>query len=187
MLKLIWKDPVWSAVIATVIATAGGAIGTFFLGLWPAIGGWFASLWTLAAQPSQMANWVVWLLAVLTIPTLLILVALVWVAIRPSRAAAEDWRAYTEDELLGLRWRWNYFPSGRLEQPIPFCPKCDYQVFPHHASAFNAIERTGFHCDSCDRNLAEFDESYESLRSKIERFVQQKLRTGAWKSKNAIQ
>jgi len=105
MLKLIWKDPVWSAVIATVIATVGGAIGTFLLGLWPAIGGWLASLWTLAAQPSQMANWVVWLLAVLTIPTLLILVALVWVAIRPSRAAAEDWRAYTEDDLLGLRWR----------------------------------------------------------------------------------
>src|SRR5690554_995807 len=125
MLKLIWKDPVWSAVIATVIVTAGGAVGTFFLGLWPAIGSWFASLWTLAAQPSQISNWLFWLLAVLTIPTLLMLAAIVWTAIRHSPAAdsavAGEWRAYTQDEFLGLRWRWKYFSSGGLEHPTPFC------------------------------------------------------------------
>lgn len=190
MLKSIWKDPVWSAVIATAIAAAGGAVGTFFFGVWPAIGDWFASLWMLAAQPSQIANWVVWLLAVLSIPTLLILVALVWASIRRSPAAeaanADDWSSYTEDEFLGLRWRWKYFPSGGLEHPIPFCPACDYQVFPHHASAYRAIERIGFHCDSCGRNLPEFDESFDSLRSKIERFVQQKIRSGCWKSQSAI-
>ena len=108
MLKSIWKDPVWSAVIATAIATVGGAVGTFLLGLWPAIGGWFVGLWTFGARPSQVANWVVWLLALLTVPTLLILAALVGEAIRPNRemAAVEGWRMYTEDEFLGLRWRW---------------------------------------------------------------------------------
>jgi hypothetical protein len=188
MLKSIWKDPVWSAVIATVIATVGGAVGTFLLGLWPAIGGWLVELWAFGARPSKVANWVVWLLFLLTVPTLLIFAALAWEAIHPNRemAVAEGWRTYTEDEFLGLRWRWKYFSSGKLEDPIPFCPACDYQVFPHHASAYNVIERIGFHCDSCGRNSPEFDESFESLRSKIERFVQQKIRTDAARSKNAI-
>lgn len=186
MLKSIWKDPVWSTVIATVIATAGGAFGTFFFGLWPAIGVWFASIWRLAAQPSQISNWLIWLLAVLAIPTLLMMAALVWAAIRhspaESSAAADDWRTYTQDEFLGLRWRWRYFPSGALEHPVPFCPACDYQVQPHHASAYNFIERICFHCDSCGRDLPEFNESFESLRGKVERFVQQKLRADAWRS-----
>lgn len=184
MLKSIWKDPVWSAVIAAAIATAGGAIGTFVFGVWPAVGGRFASFWALAAQPSQIANWVVWLLSALTVPALFILVALAWTGIRPNQgvAAEGDWRMYTEDEFLGLRWRWNFFSSGTLEHPIPFCPACDYQVFPHHASAYNVVERIGFDCDSCGRKLPEFDESFDSLRSKIERFVQQKIRTGAWKN-----
>jgi len=186
MLKSIWKDPVWSAVIASAILGVGGAVGTFLLGLWPSIGRWFVDVWTLGGQPSQLANWVVWLSALLSVPTLLFLVALIWTAVRPSQKVAdESWRAYTEDEFLGLRWRWDYSPSGRLEHPAPFCPTCDYQVFPHHASAFNVIERIGFHCDSCGRNLPEFDESFDSLSNKVERFIQQKLRTGTWKTRNS--
>jgi hypothetical protein len=162
MLKSIWKDPVWSAVIAGAIATALGAVGTLLLGLWPAIGGWFVNLWKVAAQPSPLTNWVVWLLAVLTIPTLLMLIALMWGAVRPSPAAVsvatDDWRMYTEDEFLGLRWRWKYFTGGGMERPVPFCPSCDYQVFPHQASAYNVIDRIGFHCDSCGRNLPEFND-----------------------------
>lgn len=186
MLKAIWKDPVWSAVIAGGILAVTGAIGTFLLGLWPSIGGWFVGLWDLGLRPNELPNWVLWLLVVLSLPTLLLLLAFAWEAVRPnSESASENWRTYTEDEFLGLRWRWKYFASGSLEHPIPFCPHCDYQVFPHSASAFNAIERIGFHCDSCGQNLPEFNESFESLRSKIERFIQQKVRTGVWRRRDA--
>lgn len=186
MLNSMWKDPVWSAVIASVIFAIGGAVGTFFLGLWPTIGGWFVCLWTAGGQPSQISNWIVWLFGLMSLPTALFLGALLWTAVRGNGGSvSEDWSSYTEDEFLGLRWRWKYFASGDLEHPNPFCPVCDYQVFPHHASAYHAVERIGFHCDSCGRKLPEFDESYASLRSKIERFIQQKLRTGAWKQ-NAI-
>jgi hypothetical protein len=185
MLKSIWKDPVGSAVISAAILAVGGAVGTYLLDLWPAIGKWLASVWGLASQPSLISNWVVWALVLCTIPTFLIIVALIWAAIRSDLQEDGSWRIYTEDQFLGLRWRWKYFQSGGLEHPIPFCPHCDYQVFPHHASAYNVIERIAFHCDSCGGNLPEFDESFESLRSKVERFIQQKLRTGAWRSENA--
>jgi hypothetical protein len=186
MLKSIWKDPVGSAVISGVILALGGAVGTYLLDLWPAIGRWFASVWARAGEPSLVSNWVVWLLTIFSIPALLMIAALVWAALRPDReAAGNHWRTYTEDDFLGLHWRWKYFPSGNLEHPIPFCPHCDYQVFPHHASAYSAIERTGFHCDSCSRNLPEFNESFDDLRSKIERLIQQKIRTGKWKAENA--
>lgn len=190
MLKLIWKDPVGSAVIAGLILAVGGVVGIYLLDLWPEIGRWFVSFLVLAGQPSLISNWVVWLLTLFAIPMLLVIIVVTWVAVRPKREEAQEeandnWRTYTEDEFFGLRWRWKYFQSGKLEHPIPFCPSCDYQVFPHHASAYNVIERIGFHCDSCGRNLPEFDESFESLSSKIERFIQQKLRTDARRPENA--
>lgn len=186
MVKTIWKDPVWSAVIASGIIASAGAISTFFLGLWPSIGGWFIGLFALGLRPMELPNWVIWLMVAFSLPTLLLLLAPVWKAVRSNRkVAGESWRNYTEDEFLGLRWRWNYFPSGNLEHPIPFCPVCDYQVFPHHASSYNAIERIGFHCDSCGRNLPKFDESFESLQSKIKRFIQQKVRTGVWRPRDS--
>lgn len=186
MLKLIWKDPVGSAVIAAFLLAVGGVVGTYLLDLWPVIGRWLVSVWALADQPSRISNWIVWLSTLFAIPTVLVIVVAIWVSVRPNRKEASDsWRSYTEDDFLGLRWRWKYFQSGTLEHPIPFCPHCDYQVFPHHASAYNVIERIGFHCDSCGRNLPEFNESFESLRSKIERFIQQKVRAGAGSPENA--
>jgi len=184
MLKSVWKDPVWSAVIAAGIVTAVGAVGTYALNLWPVIGAWVASAWHAAGQPSQISNWLVWVLGLLAVPTVLAILTFAWVAVRPEQQSS-TWRTYTQDEFLGLRWRWNYFPSGNLEDPLPFCPHCDYQVHPHHASAYTAIERIGFHCDSCGRSLPIFEESFESLQSKVRRFIQQKIRTGDWKVPSA--
>jgi hypothetical protein len=182
MLKRIWKDPVWSSVIAGGILAVAGVGGTFFLGLWPSIGVWFLGVLAFALRPSELPNWAIWLLGAFGLPTLLLLLSLMWGLVRPNRdVTGKNWRAYTEDEFLGLRWRWMYLQSGNVGRPKPFCPSCDYQVFPHHASAYDVIDRIGFHCDSCGRTLPEFNESFGSLQSKIERFIQQKLRTGGWR------
>lgn len=179
MLKRLWKDPVWSAVIAAAVLAAAGAVGTYLLDLWPVISQFFASLARTAGEPSQLPTWLFWLVTAFAIPTVVALVALMWSVVRPAESMA-TWRTYTEDFFLGLRWRWKYFDDGGLRDVVPFCPHCDFQVFPHHASSFVAVERIGFHCDSCGRDLPTFEESYESLESKIHRFIQQRLRRGSW-------
>jgi len=184
MLKSIWKDPVWAAVISTGITAAIGAAGTYALNLWPTIGAWAAQAWSYMGRPSQVPNWVVWVLVLLGLPTIGGVAAIIWVAVRPTQEA-ETLRTYTQDHFLGLRWRWNYFPSGKLEDPLPFCPHCDYQLQPHQASAYAAIDRIGFHCDSCGTDLPTFDESFDSLQGKIRRFIQQKIRSGDWRASSA--
>lgn len=179
----MWKDPVWSKVISAGILAIVGAMGATFLDWWPAIGSSIRTAWSYALLPNQLPNWLIWIVALALLPTVMVLGAVLRQTILPSSGdAGPSWRTYIQDDLLGLRWRWHYLDDGSIKGVAPFCPRCDYQVFPHHASAYGVVERIGFHCDSCSVDLSEFDESFESLRSKIERFVQQKLRTGAWRN-----
>ena len=183
MWKALWKDPVWAAVISAGIVAAASAVGTYTLGLWPAIAAYAAGLWKLAGERSQWANWQVWLACTLALPTILLTVALLWANLRPSKSA-NDWRQnYLDDQFVGLRWRWTYFSDGSLNQVHSFCPHCDFQVYPKHASAYMAVDRIAFHCESCGRTLPTFDETYEHLESRIRRLIQQKIRTETWQRK----
>lgn len=180
MLKVAWKDPVWAAVIATGITAALGALGAYMLGYWPAVLDAAISTWHFLLSSTQVSNWV---LAVLTVPSVLVvllLAAVLW-GLWSGRSESESmWSTYTSDKFFGLRWRWRYL-SGSVDRLVTFCPHCDYQVFPDHASAYNAIDRIAFKCDSCQQHLGTFEESYDHLQSKAERFIQQKLRNGTWK------
>lgn len=179
MLAKLWKDPVWAAVISTAIVAAGGAIGTYLLDFWPIIGAWLKSVAAYAVAPSQLPNWAIWLLGAVALPTLLVTLAIIWQAIRGS-TEPDPRLQYVDDVILGLRWRWKYVSGGSLSDVHSFCPHCDFQVFPLNASAYNAVDRIAFRCDSCGSDLAEFDESYDEIESKIRRFIQQKLRNGSW-------
>jgi hypothetical protein len=179
MWKTLWKDPVWSAVIAAVVVAIAGAVGTYLLDLWPAIGNFLSTAVDYILSSSLIPNWVLGLLALLILPTVFILVVVVWDSFSPRAEQAPDWRSYTSDSFLGLRWRWQYL-SGSISNLHTFCPHCDYQVFPKNASAFMAVDRISFNCDYCHQNLGAFDESYASIESKIERFIQQKIRNGTW-------
>ena len=181
MWKALWKDPVWAPVISAGIVTAAGAGGTYLLGLWPAISDQAGSLWRTAGEQSKWSNWQVWMAVALAIPFVLLAVALLWRAIGAS-TSVDDWRnLYLEDKLVGLHWRWKYYPDGSLGDIHSFCPHCDFQVFPHQASAYVTIDRIGFHCDSCGRDLATFDERIEHLESRVRRHIQQKIRAGSWR------
>src|SRR4029077_5592387 len=92
------------------------------------------------------------------------------------------WGSYTSDSFFGLKWRWRY-ENGAIQGLLPFCPHCDYQIFPDNTSPF--ASRVDFNCDSCKRNLGTLPETWASLESKVTRFIQQKLRSGAWAPKAA--
>ncbi|HUW27893.1 MAG TPA: hypothetical protein VMV97_04725 [Sulfuriferula sp.] len=179
MIKSLWKDPVWSAVIAAAVIGVGGACGTYLLGFWPRMATFGSQVWRLFTTSTAVPNWLLVLLGVATIPTLLLLAAGMWALFAKKTSSQPSWVAYTSDMFFGLRWRWRY-TAGSIDGLNTFCPHCDYQVFPYEASAYQMVDRIGFKCDSCQRGLGEFDESILSLKSKVERFIQQKVRNDNW-------
>lgn len=185
MWKTIWKDPVWSSVIATVILATGGMAGMYFLNLWPTIGSYATDLAKSAVGPSEVPNWLFWIAVALAMPTVLFLLALLRNAFRSTtNSVTNNWHSYTEDNFFGLHWRWEYYSGGNIGGVHSFCPHCDFQVFPHQASAYSSLNCIAFHCDGCGQDLGTFNENYTSLESKVERFIQQKLRNNSWNTQS---
>ena len=184
MWERLWKDPVWSKVIAWGITAAIGGLGTYLLGYWPVVGRAISAAWNFLFASSNVSNWVIALLILGTVPSVALLAALAKHVVRGERASTPNWTSYKTDYFLGLRWRWNY-AGGNIVKLHAFCPICDYQLFARNASGYDLIDRISFSCDSCNRALAEFDESETHLESKIERFIQQKVRNNTWHSVSA--
>ncbi len=176
MLKRVWKDPVWASVIAAGITS----VGSYFAGWWPAINEFLGDAWTFLFASSVVQNWVLGTVSLLAVPTIIFLLAFLWKSIHPTENEQFDWRSYTQDSFFGLRWRWSYSSIDQIQRLNTFCPHCDFQVFPEGASSWEAVDRIRFKCDSCHSDLGVFNERYETLESKAERFIQQKIRNKTW-------
>src|SRR5687767_1228280 len=100
-----WHDPVWSKVIAAIILAVLAAIGTYFFNLWPPIASIFAHFFQLLAQTTNVTNWLLSLLVLLSFVTLILGFAIVCKLIFPSADEA-PWRQYRSDEFFGILWRW---------------------------------------------------------------------------------
>ena len=183
MWKNIWYDPVGSKVISGVILAAAALIAKYSLDRWPVIGIYISQGFAFVGKVSQIPNWLTGLLVVLSIPTVLFGLLMIWQIFFPNTTAPPNWQTYTSDIFFGLRWRWRYF-AGRVSEMNTFCPQCDFQVFPENASSYDEIDRILFRCDSCHRDIRTFEETYNSLENKATRFAQQKLRQGTWQSQN---
>lgn len=181
----LWKDPVWSKVIATGIVAAAGGLGAYLLGYWPVVSRTFSVGWHFLLSLSHISNWVIALLVLCAAPSVIFLTALAWHVVRGEGSSIPNWTSYKTDTFLGLRWRWDY-SGGSIIRLNSFCPVCDYQVFARHASIYDFAERISFSCDSCHRNLADFAGSQTHLESKIERFIQQKIRNNTWRSTDVV-
>ena len=180
MLKKFWNDPVWSKVIAGTILGAGALLGSYFLNWWPIIGSFATNAYDFAFLSTALPNWAIGFLGLLAAPTVVVVVVLTWRRIFPASSNIIDWKNYRTDNFFGLRWRWNYFDGGQIYEIHTFCPHCDFQVYAEDASAYRAIDRIAFRCDSCGQRLGEFDEPYQTLEHKVKRFIQQKIRNGSW-------
>lgn len=181
MLKEFWKDPVWSKVIASAIIGAITLIGTFLLDLWPTIGGKFHLVTTYLQNSTSVQNWILGLLILSSLPFLILILALAWHQARPNthtKPAEKNWKLYVEDKFFGLQWRWDYLNNG-ISGLHTYCPHCDYQVYHIDTNEYGR-PRIQFDCDCCHKHLGTFQEPYISLRSKVERFIDQKIRNESW-------
>jgi len=180
--RAAWTDPVWSKVIAGLILAAGGAVATWLLDLWPAIGRWFSRAGSFLTATSSLPNWALGLLILLSASFLFLIIGgLVQSAVASKEP---DWRDYRKDSFFGLTWRWNYGLTGTIFGLYCTCSTCDYEVHPSHEYSTRGTPTVGFKCDACGSHFGPFDETSNSLLNKVERFIQQRLRTGQWKARN---
>jgi hypothetical protein len=180
----IWHDPVWSKVIATGILGILGIAITSWFQWWPAIGAAAHATWALLIADTATPNWLLIILALCTFAVCFCLAALLWGWLAPAKlrgAQEPQWTDYLADTFLDLRWRWT-FQGHHPRNIAAFCPKCDYQLSYRSDGRFGMTLSIAFHCDACQWASHRFEEDYLELESKIERFVQQKLRNGSWKS-----
>ncbi len=106
--KSIWSDAVWSKVIATAIVAVAVFIGTYLLNWWPIIGNGFIKGFAFAIAKSQLSNWLIALLILLTLPTFILLAAFIKHLYYPDQENNLTWESYTSDVFFGLRWRWSF-------------------------------------------------------------------------------
>lgn len=79
---------------------------------------------------------------------------------------------YKGDIFYGIIWRWNYYPLGNVKNLTPYCLSCDTLLI-----YYDWQNKAHFKCDSfnCrwDKN---FDESVLSIKNRIQREIERKVR-----------
>lgn len=165
------------AIISGVASAVAGFAIPHIFGWWPAIRKWLHGKIIWLSQSTELSNWLITVLAIAT--ATLILVTCRAAHSRFSISRTPEWMPYTKDTFLGMKWRWHMSTSGTPHNLSPFCPICDYELSGYHASAFRAVDRTGFYCDSCERSITEIDGTADAIASKVTRLIQQKIRTKA--------
>ena len=182
--KKIWNDPVWSRVIAAAIIAAVGAICVTYRQYWlPSLRGEISAAWAYSTAASPVRHWVFGMLVLGCVLFVLLLIGVAGTFFPEKKTGYEslvritpEWYDYTSDTFFELKWRWSY--DGGAINLNAYCPRCEYQVFPDDTSAFTGGIK--FYCDSCKRNAATIEESWDSIRSKVTRFIQQKIQTGSY-------
>lgn len=181
MIKEIWKDPVWSKVIATGILAIIASVGAYLLGIWGDIGLIISQSWAFICESTFTPNW---LLGLMSIPCILIIVALIEEA-RDKFIEKEpvlSYKNYNKDEFFGLTWAWRYL-NGGVDNLHSLCPHCEYQILPKNSSIYIAAPSYEYSCDDCNYSAGSFEGHPENINQRVKLKIQQNLRTGQWVKK----
>jgi hypothetical protein len=173
--KKVWNDPVGSKVIATGVCALLAAAGAWW---WHDVVNATIALWNYVTADIVVPRWVAGVVSLWALLTTGLLVALRIEAVAEAKSP-NDWRSYRTDEFFGLRWRWKLFDNGRPYDICVFCPACDYQLNPEHDNPYYAVDAIRFQCH-CGHAPWRYQESWDSLESRVTRTIQQRLRNGTW-------
>jgi hypothetical protein len=171
------KHPIRNSVIASLTTAVITAIA---LAIVP--GGWPWVLTKLRNAASVTFAWLnsgivlpAWLVLLLSILSILVIVALALLGFALLRKGGARADAFTSAEFFGIKWRWKYGHHG-IHTIVSFCPVCDLQVHPQNASSYRAIDWVAFRCDEGHWQSQDFQCSYEELEDRVRRKIQQQLR-----------
>jgi hypothetical protein len=181
MINKIWKDPVWSKVIAAGILALIASVSAYFLGAWPSIKAILSQAWSFVLSSTSVPNW---LLGIMMVPCLLLGYVLL-IGLKEWLAGGESgvsFKNYTKDNFFGLLWMWRYSGNG-IDNLHSLCPRCQYQILPKDASFYAAVPRYDYICDDCGYSAGSIEGDPEELHQKVELKIQKALRTGEWAEK----
>lgn len=189
-MKKVWKDPVWSSVIAGIILAVILGIGQLFFGLWVyvAIGArWF---WSTITVDVPIPLW----LLITGIPILILLIPAIT---RLSPVKTPNFTKYTRDHILGIDWSWKWIPPNKFRADYKFVeltPRC-----PSCKSALNIDDYDGrlVYCinDSCKWQWPLASQRYachhvghrsdaidhsSKIDERVRKEIDRKLHTGEW-------
>ncbi|NEV65288.1 hypothetical protein [Thiorhodococcus minor] len=181
MFRKIWKDPVWSKVIAVGVLALISLIASYFSGVWPFIYSTLSQAWYFLLASTSVSNW---LLGIMIVPFFLLGYALL-IAFKEWLFGIEselNFKDYTKDNFFGLLWVWRY-SGNRIDNLHSLCPRCQYQILPKDSSSYAAVSRYEFICEDCGYSGGYFEGYPEELHQKVELKIQKALRTGEWVEK----
>lgn len=169
MIKKIWHDPVLSKVISSIIIFLGSLIIFYLVGLWSILGSFLQQISSLAVTKSNIQNWLLAFLGILTIWKLCDVFKKLFY--RPTRPR-DAFRSYRKDKIDGIVWRWNYAnsPYGALYRGsvVPHCPKCGYEL--ELVGILRLSDPIIFRCGRCNKNIRELKRSVVQ-RNTREKFI----------------
>lgn len=179
LFRRVWSDPVWSKVIASLILLAAPYATWHF---WPTLSEWAARSLSFLTTTTEVANW--WLSILYTLSFLAVIApaTLFFVVIRENKSQPDPITNYIFDDFLGMNWRWGYLSNRVIHSVRPFCPHCDFQIYPRGGGAYEFNPVTSFQCDHCHRLDKKIGGSFSEIEDTVERLIQLKLRNGEWAS-----
>lgn len=186
-LKKVWKDPVWSSVIAGVILLG---LGQHFFGLWVYVSKGVEWVWSVIVAEVAVPLW----LLVIGIPVLVFLIPVV-TKLTPDKEP--NFTKYTNDHILGIDWNWKWIPPNKFRAEYKFdeliarCPDCksvlninDYDgrlVYCINDSCKwswpLASQRYSFHSAA---NRPDAIDHSSKLNERVIKEIDRKLHTGEW-------
>ena len=148
--------------------------------IWPSFATWLGTAWSASWGAVTYRQPVpVWLLVLLSLGSLLFLLTLIARSFQHGPTHLD----YHTDRFLGILWRWRYDSSGTVHSPIPFCPYCDMQLRGRRSAGYAVIKDIEFHCDGCNRRIAEFDFGWDELEDRVIREIHRVLRNNEWQKR----
>jgi len=181
MINKVWKDPVWSKVIATGILAILVSVGTYFLDFWPSIKVALNNSWSFIFSSTYVPNWLVGIMTLLCV--LFIYAILIELKGNPPKEELEKtFKYYTKDSFLGLLWCWRY-AGNQIDNLHSLCPHCEYQILPKNSSSYSAAPGYEYSCDDCGYSAGLIEGYPENLNQKVKLKIQKTIRTEQWRER----
>jgi hypothetical protein len=175
----IWKDPVWSKVIATGIIGMLVFIADHYLNILSKLQNFANITFAYINSSTEIKNWLLLIMSLCSLLVGIFLIALIW-NLFFSKKEQIGWKSYQSDNFYGLEWHWEYnMFTEEPEELYTLCPNCKYQLFPDEHQYPTPILK--YHCENCHTQFPTINLLYSNLKHKIILNIQQKLRTGAYR------
>ncbi|WP_444916471.1 hypothetical protein [Microbulbifer sp. JMSA003] len=177
MIIKIWKDPVWSKVIATAITSI---LAAFFYKMGVSSESTVKITSDLATFFAAKLEVKMWQIALLFISAVTLLgIIFKWTAKKIFYSSYLT-EYLSDNDIMGLKWEWRYGPDGELVDFKCLCPDCSMQM-TFKDKTVDSIPRCEYFCPKCSHShgFTGFENVEELAKLLIERII----RLGRWKKR----